>query len=122
MSALPPKADICITLPHVRYDGHYTRQQITRADRSHRERRRICGSGSLKVSGRLLAALRHYIVGEVLTFVKGRHSGAFNCADVHKHVTRAVARSDESKALLGIKKLHSTCRHGDFPCSSAASS
>jgi hypothetical protein len=34
---------------------------------------------------------------------------------VHKHVAGAVARSDESKALLGIKKLHSTCRHGDFP-------
>jgi hypothetical protein len=66
--------------------GTYARQQITRADRSHRERRRIRGSGSLQVGGRLLAPLRHYIVGEALTFVKGRHSGAFNCADVHKHV------------------------------------
>src|SRR5262249_16313138 len=94
---------------------------IKRAVRSLRERRRIrSGSDFLQVGSRLLAALRHYIVGEALTFVKGRQPGAFNCADVHKHVTRAVARSNESKALLSIEKLDSTCRHGDFPCTNAA--
>src|SRR5215471_17053161 len=77
-------------------------------------------SGMLQVGSRLLAALGHHIVGDALTFVKGPHPRAFHRANVHKHIAGAVAWSDESKALLGIKKLHSTCRHGDYPCAIAA--
>jgi hypothetical protein len=123
-SPLDPRKRTCAVQLRMSAKGQkrtHGRQQINaRADRSHRERRRIRGSGSLQVGGRLLATLRHYIVGEALTFVKGRHSGAFKCADVHKHVTRAVTRSNESKALLSIEKLDCTCRHGDFPCANAA--
>src|SRR5262245_41094361 len=79
-------------------------------------------SGFLQVGSRLLAALRYYIVGDALAFIKGAHSRAFNRADVYKHIARAVARSDESKALLSIEELDGTCRHGDLPCANAARS
>ena len=32
-------------------------------------------------------------------------------ADVHENVAATIARGDESKALLAVKPLHSTCRH-----------
>jgi hypothetical protein len=62
-------------------------------------------SGILQVGGRLLAALCHHIVGDALTFVKGPHSGAFQRADVHKHVAGPVARNDESKAFWVLKNF-----------------
>src|SRR5262245_13778272 len=37
-------------------------------------------SGFLQVSSRLLAALRYYIVGNALAFIKGAHSKALNRA------------------------------------------
>jgi len=57
-------------------------------------------SGFLQVCSRLLAALRHNIVGDALAFVKGAHSRAFDRAEVHKHIARAVARSNERAGAL----------------------
>jgi glutathione S-transferase len=71
---------------------------------------------ALQIGSRLLAALRHYFVGEALTFTKCAHSGALNRADVHEHVAGAIARGDESKTLLRIEKLDGTCGHNDLPC------
>src|SRR5262249_129955 len=59
----------------------------------------------------LLAPLGHDVIADLLAFHEGAHAGAFDRADVHEHVPAAVARLDESKALLGIEELHGTCGH-----------
>src|SRR5215470_11094435 len=47
----------------------------------------------------------------LLAFHEGAHAGALDRADVHEHIPAAVARLDESKALLGVEELHGTCGH-----------
>src|SRR5215470_7715992 len=65
----------------------------------------------LQIGRRLLAPLGHDVVTDLLAFHKAAHAGALDRADVHEHVLAAVARFDESKALLSIEELHGTCGH-----------
>ncbi len=69
------------------------------------------GSSRLEVAGRLLAALGHHVVADLLTLDEGAQPGTLDGADVHEHILAAVARLDESKPLLGVEELHGTCGH-----------
>jgi len=77
-------------------------------------------SGVLQIGRRLLAALGHDLISEALAFVESAHAGAFDRADMHEHVLRAVARRDESETFLGVEELDCTSRHGGLPASYAA--
>src|SRR5437764_8681056 len=72
------------------------------------EASRLCG---LQIARRLLAALGHDLVADLLAFHESAHAGALDRADVHEHVLAAVARLDEAKAFLRIEELHGTCGH-----------
>ena len=68
-------------------------------------------SGRLEIARRLLAAFGDDFVADLLAFDERAHSGALDRADVNEHIVAAVVRLNESKALLAVKPLHSTCRH-----------
>ena len=59
-----------------------------------------------------LAALADDVVADFLTFIEAAQSCALNCADVHEHIFAAVAGLNETEALLGVKPLHGSRRHG----------
>src|SRR6202158_6211806 len=77
-------------------------------------------SGILQIGRRLLAALGHDFISEALAFVECAHAGAFDRADVHEHVLRAVARRDESETLLGVEELDCACGHGGLRSSAVS--
>ena len=47
----------------------------------------------------------------LLSFGKAGQAGALDSADVHEHIGAAIARRDETEALLAVEPLHSTSRH-----------
>src|SRR5580704_1234143 len=61
--------------------------------------------GVLQVGCRLFAALGHDLIRDALAFVERAHAGAFDRADMHEHILRAIARRDKSETLLSIEKL-----------------
>src|SRR5271165_6838577 len=75
------------------------------------------GSGGAEVAG---ARLARALVGDefevdLLAFVEVVHPGAFDGADVNKHVRAAIIRLDETKALLGVEPLHGSDWHMCLP-------
>src|SRR3954471_324079 len=72
--------------------------------------------GEREIARRLLAALGDDFVVDLLAFHQRAHAGAFDGADVHEDVFRAVGRLDESEALLAVEELHGTCSHYGSPC------
>jgi len=67
--------------------------------------------GWLEIPGRRFAALRHDFVADLLAFHEAAHAGLFDRADMDEYILRAVARLDESEALLSIEKLYSSDWH-----------
>jgi len=65
----------------------------------------------LQMAGARLAALGDELVADLLRFVEGRQTSAFDRADMNEHILRTVIRLDEAEALLGIEPLNFACRH-----------
>jgi hypothetical protein len=65
---------------------------------------------SPQIVGRRLAglAIGDNLEFDFLAFCKASHSGAFDCADMHKDVVAAFVRLNESKPLLAVEPLHSS--------------
>src|SRR5688572_6754104 len=63
------------------------------------------------MAGARLAALGDELVADFLRFVEGRQTSAFDGADMHEHILRAVIRLDEAEALLGIEPFNFAGRH-----------
>src|SRR5438552_18030567 len=58
-----------------------------------------------------LAALAHYVVGELLALDQARHSGTLDRGNMHEHIVAAVDRLDEAETLGRIEELYGTCGH-----------
>src|SRR4051794_19753667 len=83
-----------------------------------KQRRWDCGSlrGAQIFSSRLAGpAICNDFKRNLLPFVEGIHAGAFNGADMNEDILAALVRLNESEALLAVKPLHSSRRHGDRP-------
>ena len=64
----------------------------------------------------LSADLAPHLVGlelevDLLAFSETCKTSPLDRADVNEHIVAAVVRLNESKALLAVKPLYSTCRH-----------
>lgn len=49
-----------------------------------------------------------------MSLVEAMHPGAFDSADVHKHILAAVIWLDEAEAFLAIKPFYRALRHMTF--------
>src|ERR687886_1096051 len=68
-------------------------------------------SGGLEVRRRLLAALGHHLVGDLLVLVQGLQPRGLHGGDVDEHVLAAVLGLDEAEALVGVEPLHGAGGH-----------
>src|SRR5690242_9001299 len=77
------------------------------------ERGRQCRLDSTQIVGRRLSgpSIRNDIVRYLLTFIETVHSGALNCAHVHKNVLAAVVGLNEAESLLAIEPFYGSLRH-----------
>ena len=60
------------------------------------------------------AAVRHDLEGNALTFPQFAKAGAFDGADMDKHVLTTALGLDESIPLLRVEPLHGTVAHGSL--------
>ena len=54
-------------------------------------------------------------VGNLLSFGEAGQAATLDSADVNEHISAAIARLNETKALLAVEPLHSTSRHNNNP-------
>src|SRR5712691_5866969 len=76
---------------------------------------RAPASGRAKIAGRLLAALGHHVVADLLALHQRAQPGALHRADVHEYVPGSVVRLDETETLLYVEEFHGTCGHNRPP-------
>jgi hypothetical protein len=69
------------------------------------------GSFDLEVASGLLAAIRHDLVLELLTFIERAQAGALDRRYMNENILAAALRLNESVAFLRIEPLHRTERH-----------
>jgi hypothetical protein len=82
----------------------------------HHGRSRGRSGGAQIFGGRLAgAAVCDDIEADGLSLIEGAHAGAFERADMNKHVTSAIGGLNEAKALLVIKPLHDSRIHRRYP-------
>ncbi len=60
-------------------------------------------------------AISNNVEGDLLSFVKAVHPGAFDRADVHEHILAAIIRLDEAEAFLAVEPLHGSLRNITLP-------
>ena len=86
-----------------------------------REGRRFMGrqallSLHLQIFGRLLAAVRHDFIVDLLALIEGTQSRTFHRRDVHKHIFAATARwLNKAIAFCRVEPLHSSTSHVASP-------
>jgi len=67
----------------------------------------VLGGGFAVLSGLKL-------IGDLLAFVEGAQSGAFDGRNVDKGILGVVIGPNEAEAPVGVEKLYSTCGHVRF--------
>src|SRR5215208_4748263 len=70
--------------------------------------------GGFQIFGARLSSpfVSHKLEGDLLSLIKAVHAGAFHRAYMHEHVFCAVFRLNKTKALLAVKPLYGSRRHG----------
>ena len=87
------------------------KQKPRRFRRGFAIRRSVRQLSQLQVAGGLLAALRHDVEADLLTFREAGQAGALNRGHMDEHIARSVARLDEAETLLRVEPLHGTNSH-----------
>src|SRR6185312_7671833 len=83
---------------------------------SRRYGHRRCRSDGAQIVRRGFAgpAIGDNFEGDLLPLVKSRHSGAFDRTDMHEDILAAIVRLNEAEALLAVKPLYGSRRHGSL--------
>src|SRR5690349_21162759 len=71
------------------------------------------GDSQIISGGFATAAVGDDIEADLLPLIEGAQAGAFDRADMNKHVIAAAGELDEAKTLLAVKPLHDSCIHLD---------
>src|SRR5260370_841449 len=109
----PPRYHVAIVVIVRRLDQNELETSTCR----HRGLQQWSRSDGAQIFCRGLArpSISNNVEGDLLSFVKTMHPGAFDRADVHEDILAAIIRLDKAEAFLAVEPLHGSLRHMTLP-------